>query len=105
MLTYVIFILKDKKYYGVPSTKLAEELGTMALWGEVISIILCPFIGLVFDTFGRKLPVIISLIMISFGIAIIPLFHDVYPWFFVARTLVVTSTVVGLDVPLLPDYV
>ena len=105
MLTYVIFILKDKKFYGVPEDKLAGELGTMALWGEIISIILCPFIGLIFDTFGRKLPVIISLLLTSFGIAIIPLFDEVYPWFFIARTIVVTSTVVGLDVPLLPDYV
>ena len=45
--------------------------------------------------------------MIVIGIAVgcIPLSHELYPWFLIYRCMLSVGTVVGLNLPLLPDYV
>ena len=61
--------------------------------------------GPIFDTFGRKIPLVISFIVTGIAIGSIPLFKTLYPAYFVLRVLISLGTTIGLNAPLLPDYV
>lgn len=63
------------------------------------------FIGLIFDIFGRKKPLVFGFLMIGIGLIGIPLFKQVFPWFLIMRVLISFGGVFGMAVPLLPDYV
>jgi MFS family permease len=63
------------------------------------------FTGVIIDTFGRKIPVIIGFIVSGLSIAAIPYFSSLYPSYLILRTLISGGTVIGLNIPLLPDYV
>lgn len=63
------------------------------------------FLGVVFDTFGRKIPLFFGILMSGVITMCIPLGRSLYPTFCVLRILISFSTVISLNVPLLPDYV
>jgi len=80
-------------------------LGTIGSVSEATVIVLEFFIGLIFDIFGRKNPLVFGFLMIGIGLIGIPLFKEVYPWFLIMRILISIGAVFGMSVPLLPDYV
>ena len=61
--------------------------------------------GLIFDTVGRKIPLIIGLFTTGLSIALMPNFHKVLPGFLILRVLTSVGIIPGLNTPLLPDYI
>jgi hypothetical protein len=43
--------------------------------------------------------------MLAVGIGAIPMFREVYPWFFTFRTMGVVGGSLALNIPFMPDYV
>ena len=98
------FILADPKYYGV-KTNLGKKMGDVASYAEIWVIFQSLFTGVILDTFGRKVPVIIGFLISGAAIGAIPFFSTLYPAYCILRTLISAGTVIGLNIPLLPDYV
>ena len=61
--------------------------------------------GPILDTLGRKIPLIVGYLVAGVSVLLIPLFKSIYPAFLILRTLISMGTVIGMNVPLLPDYV
>ena len=80
-------------------------MGTIGSISEACVIVLEFFIGLIFDIFGRKNPLVFGFLLIGIGLIGIPLFSEIYPWFALMRILISIGSIFGLAVPLLPDYV
>ena len=79
--------------------------GNVAYQGEAFVIVTSLVTGPILDTVGRKMPVIIGYMVAGTAIFLIPCFNTIYPAFFILRTLICMGTVIGLNLPLLPDYV
>lgn len=80
-------------------------MGQIGAYAEGVGIVEDFFLGIVFDTFGRKYPVCFGLFIAGLGIGFIPAFTSLYPGFVLMRILVTFGTIIGLNLPLLPDYV
>jgi len=63
------------------------------------------FLGIVFDTFGRKVPLFVGVLISGLATGAIPMFRSLYPSYCILRILISFSTIIALNVPLLPDYV
>lgn len=61
--------------------------------------------GIVIDVLGRKIPIIAGTFSMGLATAAVPLFHDVYPSFFLLRVMMSLGAIITLNIPLLPDYV
>jgi MFS family permease len=61
-------------------------------------------LGIIFDTLGRKIPLILGLFTTGISIALAPNFHEVIPGFVILRVLM-TAGMLGANSPLLPDYI
>ena len=105
VLSYISFILTDPNYYGVKSDDIGTVEGNVAYQGEAFVIITSLITGPILDTVGRKIPVILGYLVTGTAIFSIPFFNSIYPSFFILRTLICMGTVIGLNLPLLPDYV
>lgn len=105
VLSYISFILTDHKYYDVPEDKIGTIEGNVAYQGEAFVIVTSLVTGPLLDTVGRKIPVIIGYMVAGIAIFLIPCFTSIYPAFLILRTLICMGTVIGLNLPLLPDYV
>ena len=53
-------------------------------------------LGFIIDIFGRKTPLIIGQFMIAVAIGSVPLFSEVYPWFFFFRVVGVVGGTLSL---------
>lgn len=62
-------------------------------------------IGPVLDTFGRRMPTVVSQLVLGVVVILIPCFKSLFPAFAILRIFLGMSSVIVLDVPLLPDYV
>jgi MFS family permease len=49
---------------------------------------LCLFIGVVYDVIGRKMPVLIFLVLMGLSIIVMPFFKDIYPGYVILRAFV-----------------
>ena len=72
---------------------------------QLFVISLDMFMGLIFDTVGRKLPTVIGFLVAGTSILGTPWFTEVYPWFLVMRVMISVGIIPGANNPLLPDYV
>ena len=63
------------------------------------------FLGIIFDTVGRKLPTVLGFLLAGTAIIGTPWFTKVYPWFLVMRVMISVGIIPGMNNPLLPDYV
>ena len=61
--------------------------------------------GVIIDIYGRRGPLIVGQLMLTFSVLSIPFFHLVYPWFFMMRTIGMIGGGISLTIPLMPDYV
>ena len=104
-MSFVIFILKDPNYYNIKEKELPQKLGTIGTYTEVINIILECFLGVIFDTFGRKLPIIIGFFLAALSIGGIPLFKSLFPSYLILRSLISVGICIAGNAPLMPDYV
>lgn len=105
ILSFVLFILRDPKYYNVPQDEVSNQVGKIGAVAEIVVIFFQPLLGLAFDTIGRKIPIIIGMFMIGVSILLIPMGRNLYPEFLLFRISLSIGTVIGLNAPLLPDYV
>lgn len=62
-------------------------------------------IGPVLDTLGRRLPTVVSQFLLGIVIVLIPCFTSLFPAYAILRVFLGMTSVIVLDVPLLPDYV
>ena len=80
-------------------------MAQIGLWAEVIVLVQDLYIGFVLDVLGRKIPIIIGTMGMGLATAVVPLFHDVWPSFFLLRVVMSLGAIITLNIPLLPDYV
>ena len=74
--------MKDPNYYHhIDEKVLATQLGKISLYAELTILAVEPFIGVIFDTFGRKIPIIFGFFVMASAIATVPVFHEIYPWY------------------------
>ena len=72
---------------------------------EFVTLIFQIVLGVLFDLYGRKIPLVTGMALIALSIGAIPLGKELYPWFLICRIMLGIGSAVGLNVPLLPDYV
>ena len=89
----------------MPKDKIGGVLGTIGMWAELVVIVQGFFIGPTMDVIGRKPPVIIAFFLGGIALILIPYFKVVWPWFFILRCTIGCGCIIGLNLPLLPDYV
>jgi MFS family permease len=96
----------DPKYYNVDEKVIGDVIGTINVYGEVCCIFIQFFIGLIFDVFGRKVPIIMGTFLMSVATITLPYFKpNVYPWY---TTLFCVAKVCGMFAftsPLIADYI
>lgn len=105
LLGFVSFILEDPKYYNRSKTQTGVDMAQIGLWAEVIVLVQDLYIGFVLDVLGRKIPIVIGTLAMGMATAAIPLFHEVWPSFFLLRVVMSLGAIITLNIPLLPDYV
>ena len=104
-MTFTTFILTDPKYYAIDEDEIGGKLGTISAYVEIVVIVEGLFMGPLFDTLGRKIPLVLGFLLTGAAVFMIPLFTSLYPAFFLIRVMISCGTLTGLNAPLLPDYV
>lgn len=105
IISFIIFILKSKEYYNVPPDNIGEITGTIGAYAEICIIGLDLVLGMIFDTFGRKLPTAFGFLILGTSIILMPFFTSIYPSFLILRILASIGILPGMNTPLLPDYI
>ena len=75
------------------------------MYTEIFTLVQEIYLGVLIDTLGRKLPLVLAYLMIGVCFILIPVFKDLYPQFLILRALIGFGTMVGMNMPLTPDYV
>ena len=97
--------MEDPEYYNLDKKEVGKDLGYIGSWSEAFVIIQSLYMGLIIDTFGRKTPVVMSLIISGACFIAIPMCKVLYPDFLILRCLIGMGAVVIMNIPLVPDYV
>ena len=79
--------------------------GSIASYAEICIILLDLVVGVVFDTFGRRIPMVVGFTTVGLCILLMPLFTDIYPSFLLLRIFCSIGLLPGINTPLLPDYI
>ncbi len=80
-------------------------MGKIGGYAEIVAIIEDFFLGVIFDTFGRKYPLFIGMLASGLATGAIPMFTSLYPSYCILRIIISSGTIITMNVPLLPDYV
>jgi MFS family permease len=105
IFSFITEILSNPSAYNQPTDQVPDLIGRIGMYAEICAIIQGLLMGVIIDTLGRKIPLIFGQIEAAIAIAAIPLFTQVYPWFFICRCLISLGTVIAVNMPFLPDYV
>jgi MFS family permease len=105
VLGFMAIILEDPNYYNIDKTLLGKELGNISMICEAVVIAEELVMGVIVDTFGRKIPLLTGWLVAGLAFATVPLFTSLYPAFLIVRMLIYCGLIVGANIPLLPDYV
>ena len=76
----------------------------MTAYCETFGIFLDLGIGVIFDKFGRRVPMAFAFLLSAVGMYIVPMFDEVYPWFLMSRILTSFSGIT-VNCPLIADYI
>ena len=104
-LSFIISILEDPMYFNLDKGGIGDKLAPINSWAEAFVLLQDIFLGPIFDTFGRKWIIIVSFFLCGISILMIPMFPTLYPGFFIFRCIIQVVSTMGMNVPLLPDYV
>ena len=104
-LSFITLIMGDPEYYDLNKTEVGTNLGYIGSVSQVCVLLVQAFMGLIQDTFGRKFPIVTGLLMAGVGLALIPVFTEVYPSLLIMKILISVGIVAGMNAPLLPDYI
>ena len=80
-------------------------MGKVSLYTDLVKIPFTFMLGFVFDVFGRRIPVLIGMLMVSVSIFCMPLGKHLYPGYLICRIVLALGTALAGNAPLLPDYV
>lgn len=105
MLSFIISILEDPSYYNIDKNEIGDRIAPINAWAEAFVLLQDIMLGPVFDTFGRKLIVVVGFFLCGVSIILIPCFNTLFPGYFIARCLIQVVSTMGMNVPLLPDYI
>ena len=100
VLTLLTFTLKNQ--YQVDN--IASVSGDIAVYCEILGIVLDMSIGFIFDIVGRRVPLAVGYLLTAIGLVMLPFFNKVYPWFLMSRLLIAVSQITG-NCPFVPDYI
>lgn len=84
---------------------MATKLGNIDTIAEGVVIIEDFFLGPIFDTFGRRYPVVLGFIVVGVAVGLIPMFTSLFPAYLILRCMISCGLVVSINAPLLPDYI
>lgn len=105
VLGFMAIILEDPDYYNIDKTQLGKQLGNISMICEAVVIAEELVMGVIVDTFGRKIPLLTGWLVAGIGFALVPMFKSLYPSFLIVRMLIYCGLIVGANIPLLPDYI
>lgn len=97
--------MTDKRYYAIPKDEIGGVLGTVGMYAEIVVIVQGFIIGPLTDVIGRKPPVVVGFFLGGAAMILIPYFKVIWPWFFILRSAIGCGCIIGLNLPLIPDYV
>jgi len=78
----------DPDIYGVPKDQVGIVAGELASIGNIMNIFLNPFMSMLMDLKGRKVPVVVSYLIAGSSILMMPFFTTVIPAMIILRPLV-----------------
>ena len=61
--------------------------------------------GIAMDLIGRKPFVVVGLFVLAAHITTVPLFHSIYPWFFISKMLMYSFMSFAMSAPFAIDYI
>lgn len=89
----------------MPKSDVGTVAGDAGAIAEVFVIIEALFLGLIFDTVGRKVPTVIGLICVGLSIIALPYLAPSITAFICMRVIMSLGIIPGVNTPLMPDYV
>ena len=105
ILGFQTFLLTDEKYYDIPEDEVASRMGKVSLYSALIKIPFTLVLGFVFDVFGRRIPLVLGMLMLSASIFCMPLGKNLYPGYLIFSIMLSLGMNLAGNAPLLPDYV
>ena len=110
-----LYFLVTSPYYNVPSDRVGRIVGDLGFYGSLAVVSFDFFLGAIMDIIGRKIPIIIGLVVSSIMIIVMPFGNVVYPslllWRYdslfdkFVRTIWALGLAPALNSPLLVDYI
>jgi sugar phosphate permease len=79
MNTFLSYLVKSTEYYKVPNAEAGETLGNLTFYAELAVIPSHLLLGTIMDSFGRRVPTCVGLLVTGICIACMPYGHEIYP--------------------------
>ena len=79
MNTFLSYLVKSTEYYKVPKAEAGETIGNLTFYAELAIIPSHLLLGTIMDSFGRRVPTCIGLLVTGISIACMPYGHEIYP--------------------------
>ena len=99
------YLLQDEAYFDMPFTRVGSLAGQVLFWGYLISTIVTPSIGYIYDILGRFWFIIPSCFILCFQVAIVP-YSAPHFWLLCVFRSVMSCLINAIHVnPLIIDYV
>jgi MFS family permease len=84
MLTFFSYLLKSS-CYDVPVNEVATVTGLMAFYTQIVVLFFDFGLGTIMDTFGRKIPCILGLLLGGAALIAMPYAYALYPNLLILR--------------------
>ena len=99
------YLLQDKDYFNIPFENVGSVAGQVLFWGYLVSTIVTPFIGYVYDILGRFWFIIPSCFVLALQLSIIP-YSAPHFWLLCVFRSLMSCLINTIHVnPLIMDYV
>ena len=104
--TQMVFLLRDKDYFNVQNKIIGTVSSDIMFYLHLTTISFSLFVGYIFDIFGRKITLFLSLMGCGILIIAIPQTSPVvYPSLILVRMALGVMTIAPYSHPLVSDYV
>jgi MFS family permease len=101
-----VFLLLDPAYFNIGESQIGGVINDMLFYVIPFQMIVSLLTGFFYDMFGRKLTIIIYMIIASATAFLTPLTSpSLYPWYFINRIFFGCSVMGILCNPLINDYI
>ena len=99
------YLLQDEEYFAIPFDNVGSEAGQVLFWAYLISTLITPTIGYIYDMLGRFWFIIPSCFILCLFVAIIP-FSAPHFWLLCVFRSVMSCLINAIHVnPLIIDYI